>query len=82
MRRFVEHLHARGRVDTTARDEALAQLESFSFHRPGQSVVPRPSAGRATPLPFASAIVDVPEDVEGWNDYGPDEGDGQDEDTE
>ena len=82
VRRFVEHLHARGRVDATARDEALAQLESFSFHRPGQSVVPRPSAGRATPLPFASAIVDVPEDVEGWNDYGPDEGDGQDEDTE
>jgi membrane peptidoglycan carboxypeptidase len=82
VRRFVEHLHARGRVDAVARDEALAQLESFSFYRPGQAAVPRPSAGRASPLPFESASVDVAEDAQGWTDYGPEEGEGHVDDGE
>lgn len=72
VRRFVEHLHARGRVDAVARDEALAQLEGFSFYRPGQHVTPRPGQGHALALPFEAEGGD-PEELDGWTDYGPDD---------
>lgn len=70
VRRFIQHLHSRGRIDDVARDEGLAQLEHFTFYRPGMAVVPRPSAGHATPLPFERAFeLDGEETEEAWEDY-------------
>jgi membrane peptidoglycan carboxypeptidase len=75
VRRFLEHMHARGRIDRVALDEGLAELEGFTFHRPGRMVSSRTSLGTTAPLPFERAFVDVPiEESESWSDFGPDEG--------
>lgn len=74
VRRFVQHLHARGRIDEVARDEALLELESFAFHRPGRVVTPRPSAGHAALLPFERPFeVESDEAEASWSDFGPEE---------
>ncbi len=74
VRRFVQHLHARGRIDEIARDEALVDLETFAFHRPGQAVLPRPTAGRAGALPFErSSRLEGEEAEEAWSDFGAEE---------
>lgn len=75
VRRFVQHLHERGRIDAVARDEALTDLETFAFHRPGQAVLPRPSAGRADALPFErSSRLEGEAAEEAWSDFGAEEG--------
>ncbi|MDW8363429.1 MAG: biosynthetic peptidoglycan transglycosylase [Myxococcales bacterium] len=55
MRRLIEHMFSRGRIDAVARDAALADVERFSFDAPR-----RPQPGRAARLPWEHAAGTLP----------------------
>jgi hypothetical protein len=88
--RFLRHLQSRNRIDEVALQEGLAQLESFTFYRPGGSVARRVLNGRAGDLPFASGRVgdgwldmDGNPISDGEDEFDPGEGnDGDDEDSD
>lgn len=52
VRRFLEHLRSRDRIDEAALADGLAELEAFRFDRPGQGLARGESVGRAGPLPY------------------------------
>ncbi|MFW6067454.1 MAG: transglycosylase domain-containing protein [Myxococcota bacterium] len=55
-RRLLRHMHAKGRIDEAALEHALAEIESFGFHREGDPP-PEPPAveGSVAPLPLGIA---------------------------
>ena len=55
VRRFLNHMHSRGRIDDAALAYGLAELETMRFYRPGQAIPERVIPGRAGELPFATA---------------------------
>ncbi len=55
MTRFIEHLHARNRIDAAARDYAIGELAGFHFHQEGAVPSPRQVPGGAAALPVATA---------------------------
>jgi hypothetical protein len=51
IRRLIEHMGARGRLDADAVADGLAELATFRFGSPGAPVPLRPPRGHARPLP-------------------------------
>ncbi|MBX3245589.1 MAG: transglycosylase domain-containing protein [Myxococcales bacterium] len=67
VRRFLEHLRARERIDEDALADGLAELEAFRFDRPGQPLPARAPVGRAGPLPYEHRGLELRDDGEaGW----------------
>lgn len=55
MRRLLRHMHARERIDETALNHGLAEIDSFKFYRGGQGgAAARVVPGGAAPLPYGS----------------------------
>ena len=53
VRRLLQHMHAKGRIDRAALDWALAELDRFDFHKSGDPPPdPRDIPGGTGPLPF------------------------------
>jgi len=86
--RFLRHLESRGRIDSAALEHGLAELETMTFHRPGDPVEPRQLVGTVAELPFATMSygaegeldADGFEDFDGFDDGGFDGFDGGDGD--
>lgn len=72
--RFIEHLGSRGRFDSVAVADGLAELEQFRFARPGEPAVSWPARGGAAALPFATSMP-ADEFEEGWGGEGDPEAD-------
>ncbi|MFW5876838.1 MAG: transglycosylase domain-containing protein [Myxococcota bacterium] len=56
MRRLLQHMHAKGRIDEAALEYGLQEIASFDFHHEGDpEAEPRTIPGQAAPLPLGIA---------------------------
>ncbi|MEZ4256785.1 MAG: monofunctional biosynthetic peptidoglycan transglycosylase [Polyangiales bacterium] len=67
MKQLIKHMHAKGRVDATALEEANREIDAFQFHAPTAPPPPQHVLmGRAAPLPYEKGA-DV---LAPWEDDG------------
>lgn len=68
--RFIRTLGSRARYDAEAVEYALAELEHFEFHQPGETVgLPPENRGGVAPLPLDTAVLDTAAE---WDEHDED----------
>jgi hypothetical protein len=71
MRRLLRHMAARERIDQSALDHGLSEIDAFRFRREGEaSALARVIPGNAAPLPFEEDLVGwgLDDDWDPWGD--------------
>lgn len=74
MRRLLQHMHAKGRIDEAALEYGLQEVASFDFHHEGDPAAePRTIPGQAAPLPLGIADEGPADASDDWRGFFDDE---------